>query len=1023
MSVLKYYNGSSWVPVIVGGPGPTGSQGATGPTGPTGPSVNTYDTLVTLSGSSATASLWSDLATGSISIGQGLTTGALNIATIGTGITPITIGHTNATITLPSLATAGFLKTSATGLLSVDTTSYASTASPTIITPTINTINVSASNTAATLWNTTLTTGSISTGGSLTTGGVNIATGSAFNGTVAIATGAGTVNKTINIGTASTSGTTAVTIGSSSGATSTVTLNGTVSTSGALTVGGDLTVSGTTTTINSTVVNVDDILIELGAVASPTNTTAEGGGISLLGTTNKTITWSTTGANWTSSENWNLVTGKTFKINNSDVLSSTAVLGITPTTNATGFTLSGGTTAVATTFAGGSAYTISGTNGTTITLPATTGTLPLNNQAFFIGTQSIAINQGTGTVTTLPGVSSINGSTIPASVTLAANVTTTIGDLIYASVTGTPGTLSRLAGNITTTRKFLRQTGDATNSTAPVWDTLLDADIPSALTGKSYNGLTLTSTTGTFTLAAAKTLSVSNTITLTGTDGVSINLGATNGTLGSAAFTASSAYEPAITTLAISKGGTGTGTAPTQYGLIYATSTTAYASTAAGASTQVLIGNAAGAPTWTNISGLSVSSASTATTTTNLSGTTQYSIPYQSASATTGYVSIGTAGQVLAVNGTTNGYTWISPFTNPMTTAGDIIYGGASGTPTRLAGSGTNNFVLTYNTATNAPVWAAASAASNASPTFTGTVTLPTSTTTVAPLVLPAGSLLTTPTAGVIESDGTTPYITESVTIGRSLIDTSHFATNGPFNAPLLNSTAIQPLWGAFVSATGTIGTPSGTGPWTTTITLMSATGGFAPGKRIVATAGTGSFNTNTVTIVSVDSATQITVSSTGGTIPTAGTVTNVTLQTTGALTLAANTTYVFEEILYTNTGATSHTTSLGFGGTVGVSSILFSVDSGLVGTPGTIQSSGTSGLSNVTFNTLVGGVIEAATTAAQNIWRMKGIIRTTTAGTIIPQLTFSAAPGGAPNSLAPGSYFRITPIGSSTLYNLGAWA
>ncbi len=44
---------------------------------------------------------------------------------------------------------------------------------------------------------------------------------------------------------------------------------------------------------------------------------------------------------------------------------------------------------------------------------------------------------------------------------------------------------------------------------------------------------------------------------------------------------------------------------------------------------------------------------------------------------------------------------------NPMTTAGDIIYGGASGTPTRLA-AGTENQVLTMG-ATN-PAWAAASA-------------------------------------------------------------------------------------------------------------------------------------------------------------------------------------------------------------------------------------------------------------------------------------------------------------------------
>lgn len=45
--------------------------------------------------------------------------------------------------------------------------------------------------------------------------------------------------------------------------------------------------------------------------------------------------------------------------------------------------------------------------------------------------------------------------------------------------------------------------------------------------------------------------------------------------------------------------------------------------------------------------------------------------------------------------------------TNPMTTAGDTIYGGSSGTPTRLAG-GSSGYVLTSNGATSAPSWQAA---------------------------------------------------------------------------------------------------------------------------------------------------------------------------------------------------------------------------------------------------------------------------------------------------------------------------
>jgi len=45
----------------------------------------------------------------------------------------------------------------------------------------------------------------------------------------------------------------------------------------------------------------------------------------------------------------------------------------------------------------------------------------------------------------------------------------------------------------------------------------------------------------------------------------------------------------------------------------------------------------------------------------------------------------GTAGQVLTSNGTTVAPSWQAGMTNPMTTGGDIIYGGASGAPTRLA--------------------------------------------------------------------------------------------------------------------------------------------------------------------------------------------------------------------------------------------------------------------------------------------------------------------------------------------------
>ena len=55
-----------------------------------------------------------------------------------------------------------------------------------------------------------------------------------------------------------------------------------------LTVAGDLTVNGTNTIINSTTLTVDDKNIEMGSVSSPSDTTADGGGITLKGATDKT---------------------------------------------------------------------------------------------------------------------------------------------------------------------------------------------------------------------------------------------------------------------------------------------------------------------------------------------------------------------------------------------------------------------------------------------------------------------------------------------------------------------------------------------------------------------------------------------------------------------------------------------------------------------------------------------------------------------------------------------------------------
>ena len=89
---------------------------------------------------------------------------------------------------------------------------------------------------------------------------------------------------------------------------------------GTVVIRGGLTVNGTTTTIESTTLTVDDKNIELGTVASPTDVTADGGGITLKGTTDKTINWVDSTDAWTFSEHVDLAATKQYYLNGTMVL-------------------------------------------------------------------------------------------------------------------------------------------------------------------------------------------------------------------------------------------------------------------------------------------------------------------------------------------------------------------------------------------------------------------------------------------------------------------------------------------------------------------------------------------------------------------------------------------------------------------------------------------------------------------------------------------------------------------------------
>ena len=113
-----------------------------------------------------------------------------------------------------------------------------------------------------------------------------------------------------------------------------------------LTVTGDLTVNGALVSLSTTEVKVEDKNIVLGDTSTPTDTTANGGGITLKGASDYTIVWLDATNSWTFNQNINVTTGGlsiggTQVINGSRVVSNLAITGSGNTID--NVTLDGGT--------------------------------------------------------------------------------------------------------------------------------------------------------------------------------------------------------------------------------------------------------------------------------------------------------------------------------------------------------------------------------------------------------------------------------------------------------------------------------------------------------------------------------------------------------------------------------------------------------------------------------------------------------------------------------------------------------
>jgi hypothetical protein len=300
-----------------------------------------------------------------------------------------------------------------------------------------------------------------------------------------------------------------------------------VKTTGAGAFGGETVintvVNPTTITVTPTIANTNGAITF--DVLTATNATADGGGITLKGTTDKTFNWINSNSAWTSSEHLNLSSTKEYRIGNVAVVTSTKVLGKLP----------GGTTS-------GDLVDIDSTQtltNKTLTNPVISGT---STSITNIGTLAIrdasaaydvtlAANSSTaltaGRTLTLDMVNAARTIKLGGNLTLANNFTT-VGNAITLNVSGatsvnvpTTGTLATLDGTETFTNKTLTSpvigtivnTGTLTLPTST--DTIVGRATTDTLSNKTLTLPKINNTDASFTYNfAVGAITANRTITL-----------------------------------------------------------------------------------------------------------------------------------------------------------------------------------------------------------------------------------------------------------------------------------------------------------------------------------------------------------------------------------------------------------------------------------------------------------------------------------------------------------------------------
>ena len=144
-------------------------------------------------------------------------------------------------------------------------------------------------------------------------------------------------------------------------------------------------------------------------------------------------------------------------------------------------------------------------------------------------------------------------------------------------------------------------------------------------------------------------------------------------------------------------------------------------------------------------------------------------------------------------------------------------------------------------------------------------------------------------------------------------------------------------------------------------------------------------------------------------------------------VTLAGSTVYQFEAVypLTKSAGTTSHSIGIGFGGTATLNNISYQLAGQYNGLGFTSTTTAVGNMLPWFIQTASNTVLITGIASFPNYLMLivKGTVSVNAGGTLIPQYTLSAAPGGA-YSTAIGAYFKISPLAASGAnVNIGTWA